>query len=223
MIKKVILILVAITLPLVSFCAPTQKKKANPTSKMINATRPIILLDAGHGGFDIGAKLKFPRVEEKQITLQIAYLAKKYLDQMGYRVVLSRTKDTFIPLKRRVYMANKSNAELFISFHFNSCPNKNIHGIEIFYHGNCKNKNRVKDSKKLADVILSRMIYRTRASSRGVKNGNFCVIRDTKMPAVLIEGGFVTNNKELSKLRQRSYLDQLARGIAEGIDRYVKS
>ena len=82
---------------------------------------------------------------------------------------------------------------------------------------------RANASKKLADSILKDLIKRTNARSRGVKKGNFYVIRETKVPAVLIEGGFISNPNERGKLRQRQYIDKIARAIADGVDKYLKS
>ena len=141
---------------------------------------------------------------------------------MGYRVLLTRSSDVFVPLKRRVYFANKANCELFVSLHFNSCSTQIVKGIEIYYHSS-SNYKRSRASRGLANSVLSQMIKKTAAKSRGVKRGNFCVIRETKMPSILIEGGFMTNPQEMNNLRQQIYLEKLARAVAEGIDSFVKS
>ena len=78
------------------------------------------------------------------------------------------------------------------------------------------------ESKRLASQILDQMIFMTNASSRGVKQGNFQVIRDTVMPAVLVEAGFITNSEERQNLGSQAYLDKLALGVARGVDKYVK-
>ena len=185
--------------------------------------KPLVVLDAGHGGLDVGAKIRYPYCEEKKMALLTTQLTKKYLEQMGYRVVMTRSSDFFVPLKKRVTIANKSPSKAFVSVHFNSCPNKIAHGIEIFYCNYSKNKKRNLASRKLAENVLARTTTRTQSISRGVKRGNFVVVRDTSMPSILIEGGFITNPKERDKLRQRQHLDKLAKGIAEGLDRFVKT
>ena len=81
---------------------------------------------------------------------------------------------------------------------------------------------RTRASKRLANCILYGVVDQTEAISRGIKQGNFHVIRETEMPAVLVEGGFITNRDERGKLRERAYLDRLAFGIAQGIDKYMK-
>lgn len=181
--------------------------------------KPLIVIDPGHGGTDEGAKVN--TFMEKRIALTTALLTKKHLEEMGYRVMMTRSRDVYLPLQRRVSIANKTKGSLFVSIHFNSSPSTEAHGIEIFYFDS-KELWRTKASKRLASCILQRTIGQTDAVSRGIKQGNFHVIRETDMPAVLVEGGFITNRDERSKLRDKTYLDQLAVGIAQGIDKYMR-
>jgi len=218
--------LLILLLPVTLLAAPKKKTtlaNTNYSALSFQSPRPVIVIDPGHGGLDIGTKSKGPYCEEKRVALATALLVRKYLDQLGYRVIMTRSSDVFIPLWRRVQTANKRHSSLFVSVHFNSSPNNTAHGIEVFY---CDRKNAQKcskASKKLADQIIKQVIYRTKAKSRGTKKGNFYVIRETKIPAVLIEGGFISNYSERCKLKKNQYLDKLARGIADGVDRYFKS
>lgn len=189
------------------------------SSLSTDAHKPLIILDAGHGGTDEGAKVS--AFMEKKIALTTAFLAKKHLEELGYRVVMTRSRDVYLPLQRRVSVANKNKGSLFVSVHFNSSPSAEAQGIEIFYFDS-KEMWRAKASKRLASCILYRVVDQTEATSRGVKRGNFHVIRETEMPAVLVEGGFITNRDERGKLHDKAYLDRLAVGIAQGIDRYMK-
>lgn len=182
--------------------------------------KPLIILDAGHGGTDEGAKIHY--FMEKRLTLMTTLLLRKYLNEMGYRVIMTRSKDVFIPLHRRVSIANKTRAVAFVSIHFNSSPSPDAHGIEIFYHGGADHK-RAQHSRQLAATVLKDLVSQTHALSRGVKNGNFHVIRETTMPAILVEGGFMTNIIERSNLRDKKYLDQIAKGVAIGVDKYLKT
>jgi N-acetylmuramoyl-L-alanine amidase len=184
-----------------------------------NALKPLIILDAGHGGTDEGAKVN--TLMEKKISLTTALLTKQHLQELGYRVIMTRNRDVFLPLPRRVSIANKTKGSLFVSVHFNSSPSVEAQGVEIFYYDS-KEMWRTRASKRLASCILHRVIDQTDATSRGIKQGNFHVIRETDMPAVLVEGGFITNRDERGKLRDREYLDRLAVGIAQGIDKYMK-
>jgi len=181
--------------------------------------KPYIILDAGHGGKDQGAKVS--NLEEKKLTLRTTYLTKKHLELLGYRVILTRARDVFLPLSTRVVIANTRNPSLFVSIHYNSAKSPAAKGIEVYYYGSVAGKRR-EQSRKLASSILDQMIKETKASSRGVKKGNFQVIRETSMPAVLVEAGFMTNSEERAHLHSQHYLDQLAKGIADGIDKYVK-
>ncbi len=181
---------------------------------------PLIILDAGHGGTDEGTKVS--ALKEKRLTLLTVLLTKKHLEELGYRVMLTRGRDIFLSLPKRVAIANKIKATLFVSVHYNSAPSPDANGIEIFYFDS-KELWRTRASKRLAHCLLHRLIDQTDAASRGVKTNNFHVIRETDMPSVLVEAGFISNPKERQKLKDRDYIDRIAIGIAEGIDKYIKT
>lgn len=181
--------------------------------------KPLVVLDAGHGGNDSGAS--FGNFLEKRVNIITALLTKKYLEELGYRVIMTRSKDTFVSLSRRVEIASQVKADIFVSIHFNSSINRQAEGIEVYYYSS-KPIPRNRASQQLANYVLPQLIDQTGANSRGVKTGNFHVIRETVMPAVLVEGGFITNQKERQKIRQRKYLEQIALGIAQGVDKYFK-
>jgi len=196
---------------------------SRPLATALNSgTSPTIVIDAGHGGNDQGAKAKNPFCEEKRICLQTARMVKKYLDQLGYHVVMTRNTDAFVPLSRRVEIAKQSDAALFVSIHFNSSRIPTASGVEVFFYDSKEEKRRAWASKRLADSILTRILRRTAAHSRGVKKGNLYVIRETSMPAVLVEGGFISNPAERSQLKSIDYQEKIARGVADGIDFYFK-
>ncbi|CAM0116921.1 hypothetical protein RSOCI_01060 [Rhabdochlamydiaceae symbiont of Dictyostelium giganteum] len=182
--------------------------------------KPLVIIDPGHGGGDEGAKVGY--LMEKRLTLTSALMVRKNLEEMGYRVILTRSKDVFIPLSRRVSIANQTKAHLFVSIHYNTSPSEEAQGVEVFYYGP-PNLTRTKSSRFLGNAILYGITGHTKAVSRGVKRGNFHVIRETVMPSVLVEGGFMTHAKERSCLRDRLYLEKIARGIAQGIDSYFKA
>ncbi len=182
--------------------------------------KPIVVIDPGHGGKDEGARVR--TFLEKQLTLRTAYLTKKHLETLGYRVVMTRARDVFLPLGTRVVLANRRSPSLFISIHYNSAASPTAKGIEVYYYSKGQQKRRVA-SKELAGSILDQMVLETQARSRGTKQGNFQVIRDTTMPAVLVEAGFITNSEERALIGTQTYLDKLAKGIATGLDKYVRS
>jgi N-acetylmuramoyl-L-alanine amidase len=187
---------------------------------MTYPANPLVIIDAGHGGSDEGARVH--TFLEKRVTLKTALLTKKRLEERGYKVILTRSRDIYLSLPRRVSIANKMKGAIFVSLHFNASRNPIAKGVEVYYCGN-KEKWRARASRRLADYILYQLVDQTEAVSRGIKGGNFHVIRETEMPAVLVEGGFVTNEEERGLLKTKNYLDKIAEGIALGVDKYFKS
>lgn len=186
-----------------------------------NKNQEVIFIDPGHGGKDYGALSEGYGYEEKQLALSTSFMLKNYLQKLGYHVVMTRSQDIFVPLQERAEMANTQNADLFVSIHFNFCPNPVAHGVEIYY---CKEEGSIKrmhESKKLAEEVLVRIIKHTGATTRGVKSANFVVIKKTLMPAILVECGFLSNHEERQKLKDPRYLNFIAWGVARGIDHYM--
>lgn len=197
-------------------------KEEVATVKPIPKLKKLIVIDAGHGGKDFGAKsLCAPVFHEKNLTLTTANLVTKYLQNLGYRTIMTRTDDTFIELSDRASFANVRKPKAFVSVHYNSAPARQAHGIEVYYYDSEKNKLRSMKSKAFAKNVLDEVIDSTGVKSRGVKHGNFAVIRETDMPAVLVECGFMTNHDEMKKIRKPDYLKKLAWGIAHGVDNYL--
>jgi N-acetylmuramoyl-L-alanine amidase len=198
---------------------PNPKKKIKP-SLLLN--RALIIIDPGHGGEDEGAQsITKPRYREKSLNLATAKLLHSYLRQLGYRVLMTRNSDIFISLIERAELANKYHPDLFVSVHYNSAPSAEAHGIEVFYYLDKEDKHRAHQSKKLGQHVLKHLLIETDAKSRGVKHANYAVIRETNMPAILIEGGFLTNAAELEKIKEPAYQKKLAWGAAKGIDEYL--
>lgn len=184
--------------------------------------KSLIVLDPGHGGQDIGTQsISKPRYQEKSLNLVTAQFVKGYLQQLGYQVLMTREDDTFISLDKRAQMANEWKPALFVSIHYNSAPSAEAQGIEVFYYQSKEDKDRMVKSKRLAQVVLKNVLAYTKAKTRGVKQGNLAVIRQTNMPAILVEGGFVTNEAELQNLKDPTYLKRLAWGIVRGIEEYL--
>lgn len=183
--------------------------------------KEIIYIDPGHGGKDSGT-LNDPKWSEKNLNLVTSKLLKEQLEQLGYQAVLTRGGDEFLSLKERVALANSNRASLFVSIHYNHSPNANAQGVEVFYF-NKGDTSRIQHSKSLADSVVSRIAKHTGAKNRGAKKGNFAVIRETEMPAILIEGGFLSNHEEREKVENAHYRYYLTWAIACGIDAYLKS
>ncbi|EFB42607.1 hypothetical protein pah_c004o121 [Parachlamydia acanthamoebae str. Hall's coccus] len=181
--------------------------------------KKLIIIDAGHGGDDAGAEST--NYTEKHLNLTTARLVRTYLKQLGYSTAMTRNADFFVPLDKRASFANSKNPDLFVSLHYNSAPSKKAEGIEIYYYQSDKDTQRTAQSKVLASTVLDQVIQNTSAKSRGVRTGNFAVIRETNMPAILVEGGFLTNEKEIKNIKDPIYLKKLAWGVAQGIDQFL--
>lgn len=201
---------------------PTNPLRLDSMKPSLIIHKGFIFLDPGHGGQDIGTQsISKPRYQEKSLNLVTANFIKDYLQQLGYHIFLTRQDDVFISLDKRAQLANEQKPTIFVSIHYNSAPSSEANGIEVYFYQSAEDKSRTSKSKKLAQAILKNTIKQTKAKSRGVKHGNFAVIRETTMPAVLIEGGFMTNEDELQNLKDPGYLKKLAWGIAKGIDEYL--
>ncbi len=201
-----------------------------PLEPSINIPKPeqvrarLIVIDPGHGGEDPGARSKMaPFLIEKQLTLYTAKETASRLRAKGYRVVMTRVQDQTVGLFERVHFAERRRADLFVSIHFNACPKPDVRGIEVYYFKNRKTDARQKDSHRVGKLVLDQVSFATSSPSRGVRHGNFCVVRETKMPAILVEGGYLTSPIELKRLSSKAYMQKIAFGIAQGIDEYFKT
>lgn len=171
-----------------------------------------IVIDAGHGKQDPGA-IGPTGKKEKDFNLTMAIKLDEILKgNPNLQVSLTRRTDVFLELKERVSIANKQPADLFISIHANAAS-PSASGTETFY-------NRT-TSAPLAGVIQRHMQAATGFKDRGARYGNFAVIRDTKMDAVLLEVGFISNTEEEKKLFDSDFQNRVALAIAQGICEYL--
>ncbi len=177
----------------------------------------IVVLDAGHGGKDPGT-LGYDDdgetilANEKDMNLTITLMVYEILRTQGVNAVLTRKDDTYLGLLERAQMANEQNAELFVSIHNNSIPNPEYKGSMVLYSLDSKG------GKTLASNILKEMTKSAKTEDKGLRDGtNMAVIKNTVMPAVIVECGCLTNAEELENLMDIDFLYKLAEGIAEGI------
>lgn len=206
---------------LASSCARPQPETTMIEQRIPVKKSEVVVIDPGHGGKDSGSANKTSGYEEKSLTLETAMKTKEFLEEIGYTVIMTRTSDEYIPLKRRAEIANESRADLFVSIHFNHCPSREAHGIEIFvYKEKTPHTHRIQDSHYAAEQLSTHVVKYTGMYTRGTKLGNLAVIRETKMPAVLIEGGFLSNPSEREKIKDPRHRANLAWGIAKGVDHY---
>lgn len=189
------------------------------TLSKIDKQNILIVIDPGHGGKDPGARAQ-KKYNEKHFCLATAKLLQQHLKKMGYNTLMTRTKDSYIPLSKRANLANKEQATIFVSVHYNSSHNPKARGLEVFFNESLSKQWRSSQSKRLAKNILSHMTLLTKEPSRGVKQANFTVLINTWMPAVLVEGGFMSNTEDMELIQKSSYWNKIALGIARGIDDY---
>jgi N-acetylmuramoyl-L-alanine amidase CwlD len=171
-----------------------------------------IVVDAGHGGKDSGAPGQHSL--EKDHALDISKRLKRYLQNMGAKVLMTRDDDTFISLEGRVSFANSHKADIFVSCHLNSYNNPKASGTGTYYY--------TSQSKNLANEVQRSLDAASGLPNRGVNQARFYVIRNTTMPSILTESCFISNPQEEALVMQPSYRDKLAKGIAQGIANYVK-
>lgn len=176
---------------------------------------PLIIVDPGHGGTDEGCYAD--GVLEKDINLEIAKKLREELMESGYRVILTRETDTYMTKEQRAEAANRYGADAFVSIHQNTYEEEEPTGIETWYDGTDPSR----DSRRLALLIHEEAVKRTGARERELRDdAGFVVTGWTKMPACLIETGFLSSPEERGKLTQAEYQEKLAEGIAGGIDAF---
>lgn len=175
--------------------------------------KKLVVIDAGHGAHDPGAVSSSGK-KEKDFALALALKVGKLLEkEKNIDVVLTRSDDTFLELKDRVKIANNLKADAFVSIHANSGPSAAT-GTETYYNRD--------SSKALANTIHKYLIKATGLKDRGVKYGNFHVIRETNMAAVLLEVGFISNKNDESKLFNTTFQNQVAESVVVGLKEYLK-
>lgn len=199
-------------LPSVSSKKQTQTLSSRKTKQTLLSDK-IIVIDAGHGGRDPGAIVK-NKYQEKEFTLDIAQNVQALLAKDGAFVILTRSNDSTLELNGRTDLANENKADLFVSIHLNSHFRSRTNGIESYYY---------KDGdKELASTIQKRLKSRLSLQDKGVKKARFFVLRNTDMPATLLEMGYLTNRRDFSKISDDKYRKKMAEAIYLGISDYIK-
>jgi len=181
----------------------------------IGNRRPTIVLDPGHGGRDPGA-VGIRGLREVDVVNTVTPRVRELLEQQGVRVVLTRNDNRTLELETRVQVAQRANATVFISIHANaiSMSRPDVNGIETFHAS--------AEGRVLAAAIQESLLEATGSPSRGVKSARFYVIRNTSMPAALVEMGFVTGAEDAPRMETAEYRELLARAIARGILQYIR-
>jgi N-acetylmuramoyl-L-alanine amidase len=195
----------------------------------------LVILDPGHGGQDSGT-MKNGMVE-KELALDVALRVKRLLQERGLVVGFTRADDSFVSLQDRATLANNQPEAVFVSIHFDEAGRAAATGIETYYAAHSlsfpekvaswlpflqrtSSEPPNLESQSLAAFIQEALVARTQAANRGTRPQQFFVIANVRHPAVLVEGGFLTNKDDVGRLANADYREQMATGIVDGIVRY---
>ncbi len=181
----------------------------------------LIILDAGHGGLDSG-KIGINDQEEKDINLKIALKIKKLLEEQGISVMMTRSADERLSetqtedLKARTEIMNRSNAALAVSIHQNSFRDSSVSGAQVFYYPDSD------EGRKAADAIQEELNDMQPDNRKEVKaNDTYYILKNTEIPVVIVECGFLSNYTEAEKLADDSYQSVVAGTVVRGILQYI--
>src|SRR5947199_9249718 len=167
-----------------------------------------VVIDPGHGGSDPGG-IPLQIVPEKTVALETALRLQKLLQRAGLRTVITRSTDIFVPLSVRSAIADAERNAIFVSIHYNASPRSSAHGIETYSENN--------RGAVLAARIQQEIIDRVSTQNRGIRSAEYYVLRKCRLPAVLVECGFLTNPTEAQLALTTAYREQIAEQISAGI------
>jgi N-acetylmuramoyl-L-alanine amidase len=167
-----------------------------------------VVIDPGHGGFDRGG-IPGQTVPEKMVALDTALRLQKLLESAGLRTVMTRSTDVFVPLSMRSAIANAQSDAIFVSIHYNASPRSSAQGIETYSENN--------RGAVLAARIQRQLITRVSTENRGIRSAEYYVLRKCRLPAVLVECGFLTNPTEAQLALTTAYRQEVAEQVAAGI------
>jgi N-acetylmuramoyl-L-alanine amidase len=171
-----------------------------------------VAIDAGHGGRDPGA-IGPTGLVEKDVVLDIAQRVRDLLVRAGVRVIMTRETDVFVELADRPRMARQQGATVFVSIHANASTRPSANGSETYY--------LTPQSQVLAQMVQEELGRIPGLANRGVKTANFLVLRESDVPAVLVEVAYVSNVDEEARLRQHAFRQRLAEAVSRGVQRFL--
>ena len=195
----------------------------------------LVVLDPGHGGQDSGAMSG--NTLEKDLTLDVAWRVERLLQAQGLATLMTRAGDAYVSLADRAALANRARDCVFVSIHFDEGNKPVSTGVETYYAAHqitggsflaswlpflwrALSESPNSESQSLAGSIQEALVARTRALDRGTKPRQFFVIANVTSPAALVEGGFLTNKEDISRLASENYREEIAAAVADGILRY---
>ncbi|MEH1829801.1 MAG: N-acetylmuramoyl-L-alanine amidase [Nostoc sp.] len=193
---------------------PNPQRLTQPQRRVTNG-RVVVIIDPGHGGKDSGA-LGIGGAREKDVILPIGKRLAEILQQNGIQVIMTRDSDYFVTLPGRVQLAERANADVFVSIHANSAgaSRPDVNGLEVYYYDSGLDLARVVRSSILQSIGTLK--------DRGVRRARFYVLRKSSMPSILVETGYMTGREDMARLRTSAYQNQMAEAIARGVLQYLK-
>ncbi|MEH2347101.1 MAG: N-acetylmuramoyl-L-alanine amidase [Nostoc sp.] len=193
---------------------PNPQPITQPQRRVTNG-RVVVIIDPGHGGKDSGA-VGIGGALEKDVILPIGKKLAAILQQNGIQVVMTRDSDYFVTLPGRVQLAERANANVFVSIHANSAgaSRPDVNGLEVYYYDSGLDLARVVRSSILQSIGTLK--------DRGVRRARFYVLRKSSMPSILVETGYMTGREDMARLRTSAYQNQMAEAIARGVLQYLK-
>ncbi len=186
--------------PNARYPAPSRSRPRIPSGRV------VVMIDPGHGGKDSGA-VGIGGLQEKNIILPISQKLARILQQNGVQVILTRNSDYFVSLQGRVDLAERANADVFVSIHTNSAglERPDVSGLETYYYDS---------GLGLARIVHNSILRSVNVRDRGVRRARFYVLRKSSMPSILVEAGYMTGREDIAKLRNAQYQSQMAEAIA---------
>lgn len=195
----------------------------------------LVVLDPGHGGQDSGAMCG--NISEKDLTLDVARRVDRLLQAQGLATLMTRVGDGYVSLADRAALTNRARNCVLVSIHFNEGNKPVSSGVETYYAAHqtipsttlaswlpflqrVSTESTTPESQDLAGLIQDSLVARTHAINRGTKAEQFFVIANVRYPAVLVEGGFMTNKEDIARIGSDDYREQLAAAICEGVLTY---
>ena len=211
-----------------------------PSRALRKASSAVVVLDPGHGGADPGASNGSSR-EEKNFTLDIGKRVRQRLRQNQVSVFMTRDRDATMTLDERCWRSDRYGADVFVSIHLNASRDRATSGVETYIVpapgypttaeaerrvvtsrvGNCPGNKHDGANAVLAQYLHKGVLAHTGALDRGIRRARFYVIRNANCPAALVECGFISNSREVTKMGDATYRERIAEGITRGILTYL--
>jgi N-acetylmuramoyl-L-alanine amidase len=210
---------------------PALSTKSHPPGEVVS----LVIIDPGHGGIDSGTISG--GILEKDLALDVAQRVRRLVHLQGFETLLTRESDDYKSLANRADFANRQRDCIFVSIHFDEAQRAASTGVETYYaahqferafpfsswlpflqHTSAESPDIL--SQSLAGFIQESLVKRTQAFDRGTRAAQFFVIANVRHPAVLVEGGFLTNKDDVAKLASEDYRERMAAAICEGILQY---